>query len=197
MLQRRDFVGDCQFLLEDFSISGNEKGPLEDLWRLHRVESIARNSATHETLVIRAFQRVRDRFRKRRGAVLMSGGQDLLDLFRRNQRPGGIVNRDIFRGFSNAFQAGAHGVLALSAAGNNLRHLFELVSRDKLLQLCGPFRARNQNDLPHAICPLESANGVGEHRSFAEQREQFVESHSLAAARRDDDGAEHDGTLQR
>ena len=75
-------------------------------------------------------------------------------------------------------------------------HFFEFGAPDEFLQLCEAILAANQNDFVNAICTLESLKRVNYNRFISQQREQFIETHSLAAAGGDNDGAQHRTILQ-
>jgi hypothetical protein len=81
--------------------------------------------------------------------------------------------------------------LSLRATGNNVTNLLKYSLPDQFLKFVHTLSARDQDDLIHAARLFERCEGVRENRFVAEQRQQLVEAHPLAASRRDDDGTKH------
>ena len=83
------------------------------------------------------------------------------------------------------FQSSADRIVAFRATLNDLFHLCRLT--DELSQFAKTIGAADQNNFVDAIGELECSDGVRDNRFSADQREHFVETHSLAASGGDDD----------
>jgi hypothetical protein len=79
----------------------------------------------------------------------------------------------------------------METARNNVPYFFEFSSVNKFPEFRHTIVAANQNDLIHAFCALEGLKRVNHDWFAPQQREELVETHPLAAAGGDDDGAQH------
>src|SRR5258707_824289 len=80
--------------------------------------------------------------------------------------------------------------------GHYATNLLEIALSNEFFEFSHPLDPRNQNDFAHRIAALERIDRVSEHRPVAKQGKKLVESHSLTAARGDDDGAQHSTSLR-
>ena len=77
------------------------------------------------------------------------------------------------------------------SSGHNATNFFETVLPNEFFEFRNPLGSRHQNDVAHRFSALERINRMGQDRPVSEQGQQLVESHSLTAAARDDDGGQH------
>jgi len=192
MFHRGHFVGHRQVVCSDRLIRGPEKAGLENLWRLHREKSFARDSPSHETFFIRAFKRVGHRLRQSRGAVLLSRAQNSCNLVRGNQRPGRIMHCHVIGLAGHSLQAAADGILPLFPADDHLHDFPEAGLADEFLELTNPVAPSDDDNLIDAIRVLKGQEGVSDDRFIVKQGEQLIEAHPLAATGSDNDGAQHE-----
>ena len=73
----------------------------------------------HYPIVVHPLERVDDGCRTGRAAVSPGRSKNLLDQFRPNERPGGVVHRDKIRRRSDPFQTRVTGVLSPSPASDD------------------------------------------------------------------------------
>src|SRR5205085_12617174 len=88
------------------------------------------------------------------------------------------------------FESGADRIAAFDSASNDVFHLGRFA--DDLSQLIEAISAAHQNNFVHAIGALERGDGVRDDWFAAHEREQFVETHSLAASGGVDDRGKHE-----
>ena len=67
--------------------------------------------------------------------MFLGNGKDALDLFRRHERTGGVMDRDVARIGVENIQARANGILPVAAAGNDVTHFLQRGRPNECLQL--------------------------------------------------------------
>jgi hypothetical protein len=142
-----------------------------------------------EEIGVRAFQCVVDRLRQRGRTVDAALFESAFDLLGQDQRASSVVHSHIFRFGINGIKAGMHGILSPFAAGDNRLELFESGVATNVLDLIAPIFARHDNDFADRSRLIECADCVSDHRFACCDGKEFIESHSVAATTRDDDGA--------
>src|SRR5436189_3441011 len=120
--------------------------------------------------------------------MLTGKREHMRDLLGRDERPRGIMHRNIADTGTEKIQACADRILAMLAAGDNVADLLRSGRPSELLQLRQALGAPNHNDFIHAICALEGVERVGNDRLATEKREKLIEAHPPAAASGDNDG---------
>jgi hypothetical protein len=121
--------------------------------------------------------------------MLLCQREQTFDLVWHHQRPRRVMHGNISSRLAELFQSCADRVLPLRPTGHNLPHFLESALLNQILKLRDAFGPRHQDDFINAAGSFEGIERVGQNRLVAEQREQLVEAHALAAPRRDDDGA--------
>src|ERR1700730_16656513 len=108
------------------------------------------------------------------------------DFVGRDERPRGIVDSNEISGCVETLQAGTHRIVAKCSPGHDLPDL--CFRRKNLAQLWKTVAASDQNDFIDATCALKGVDGVRDDGFASRWRDDFIETHALAAARGDDDG---------
>ena len=101
------------------------------------------------------------------------------------------MHGDIFRFAIDPIQAGPNGILPAFAARDNRADFFEPHVATDFPDLIMSFFTRYDNNFADGIRALERTDCASDHRFTRDYGKQFVESHALAAAAGDDDGAQH------
>src|SRR5207302_1947011 len=157
------------------------------LRRLHGKKLIAIHRLGDNKINIRALERVGNRFGERSRAVCATSFENARNFFRRDERPGRVMDSDEISGWVEMLQAGTHRIVTKCSTGHDLPDL--CFRRKNLAQLWKTVAASDQNDFIDAICALKGVDGVRDDGLVSQWREDFIETHALAATRGDDDGA--------
>ena len=114
--------------------------------------------------------------------------EDAVNLLRSNQRPRGIVHRDVsYNGFQ-MIQTSAHGILPALSAWNNRLNLFKIfIANDRFDFIVSIFPG-DDDDCVYGAGTLKCADRVRDHRFAGNRRKQFIETHAAAVTGRDNDG---------
>jgi hypothetical protein len=115
--------------------------------------------------------------------------QHARDLIAVDERPRGIMHRDVACDGPEQIQSGLDGILSMDAARNNVPHFLEFGSPRQFLEFSQPIVPADQNNFIDAFRALEGLKRVHYDRFVPQQREEFVETHPLTAACSDDDRA--------
>ncbi len=122
------------------------------------------------------------------GAGLARKGDAALDDLSRDEEPRCVVNRDDRR--IGRFDAGADGVLAVLAAGNDGRDLCHAPFTDERLHAAHTFGRGHDDDAVDVVAALECGERPGDERAARDFGVHLVDAaHALAAAGGDDNGA--------
>ena len=111
------------------------------------------------------------------------------DLFRRNQRARRIVHGDVFRFGIDPIQASPNRILSAFTAGDDRAHLLKARIATDFSDFIMPFFSRHDYDFAGGRRVLERTDCVSDHWFARDCGKQFIESHALATAARDDDCA--------
>jgi hypothetical protein len=118
--------------------------------------------------------------------------KDALDLFRGDQWARRIMDSNVFCSRGETIQAGADGILAMLATGNDRPNLFEIFSLNDSFDLITAIFACDNNDLADGPRALKRAHGMRDDRPAGDRRKQFVKTHATTVTGGDDDGCKHD-----
>jgi hypothetical protein len=114
--------------------------------------------------------------------------EDAIDLLRSNQRPRGIVHRDVSHNGFQMIQTSAHGILPALSARNNRLNLFEIfIANDRFDFIVSIFPGHHNNSIDRAGA-LKCAYRVRDNWFAGNRRKQFIETHAAAVTGRDNDG---------
>src|ERR1700731_2705152 len=81
--------------------------------------------------------------------------------------------------------------MSFGSAVDKATDLGEPKSVHDFLKLCPPIGANDQHHLIDLVTLLEPVNRMSDHRLVANQAQQFIKSHPLTAASRDNNGGDH------
>ena len=191
-LDCRNLVGHFEAFAKDHPIRCLEEVTTENLWGLHREKTRARNATNDDVIAIDAFEGVDNRRGARRPAVYARQLENTLDQIRPDERTGGVMDGNEFGLGAELIQTTLHGILPARPTRNDSRYLPKTVRRDDRIVLGEALGLPHKDDSGDRLSLLEGGEGMGQDRLAIERGEEFVETHSLAAAASNDDGSEHE-----
>jgi hypothetical protein len=100
-------------------------------------------------LFVGALQRIGDWFSQGRGAMFAGQREHALDLLRRYQGPGCVVNRDKRGVCLHASQSRPDRILPIFPAGQNATNLVEIVLPNEFLEFPDALGPRHQDNFAH------------------------------------------------
>ena len=116
------------------------------------------------------------------GAVNAALFEDSLDLLGSNQRPRGVVHRDVSCSCVQMFQASAHGILPVFTTRNDRPNLFEIFIANDRFDFIVPVFPGDDDDSIDRAGAFKCAYRVRDDWFAGNRDEQFIEAHALAAA---------------
>src|ERR1044072_177541 len=93
-------------------------------------------------------------------------------------------------------QTGANGILAMFATGNDRPNLFEIFIANERFDFGVSVFACDHDDFIDTAATLKCADCMGNNRYIGDRRKQFVETHAATVTGGDEDGGQHDWSVE-